>query len=86
MRAKSDGVVALLVTASSKTEEYNGLKLIDSDGSAWNGDWELICEMIVNSVDLEFSLKNLNEVTIRGFPTTNDMFSSDAIKPPLAKA
>ena len=86
MRAKTDGVVALLVTASSRTDRYNGLKLIDKDGSPWSADWELICEMVVNSVDLDFSLKNLNEITIRGFPTRNDLFGLDAIPPPTATA
>lgn len=35
--------------------------------------------MIVNSVDLAWSMKNINEVTIKGFPTSVNLFGNDPI-------
>ena len=62
MRCKTQGTCGVMVTASQYHHEDNGIKLIDKGGNFLNPDWELLSEMIVNSVDLEWSMKNLNEL------------------------
>ena len=57
-----------MITASHNPPEDNGIKLVDSEGGFFNTDWEKLAEMLVNSLDLEWSMKNLNELQIRGFP------------------
>ena len=42
--------------------------------------------MIVNSVDLSHSMKNLNELTIKGFPTMVNLFGVQAIPEPGPRA
>ena len=60
MRAKVKGTCGVMVTASHNQHEDNGVKIIEPDGSMLVQDWELIAEMIINSQDLESSLKNIN--------------------------
>ena len=86
MRAKSEGVVGVMITASSRKNDMNGLKLIDGDGNLWSGHWMNVVELIVNTVDLDYSIRNLGEASIRGFPTSSDMFGLEPVRPPLPKA
>ena len=74
MRAKTKGTCGIMITASHNPHYDNGIKLIDGDAGFLNADWELLSEMIVNSVDLEWSMKNLNELQIRGFPMQVNLF------------
>jgi len=86
MRSKSDGIVGVMITASSRKDDMNGIKLVDKDGNPWTGHWKFVVELLVNTIDLEHSLRNMNEVTIRGYPTFSDMFGVDAIAEPLPRA
>ena len=86
MRAKSVGTCGIMVTGSHLPPEMNGVKLIEPDGRPLVNDWELISEMIVNSKDLDYSLKNLNQLTIKGFPTMTNLFGVSAIPSPTATA
>ena len=83
MRAKVEGFVGVMITASSRKNDINGIKLLDKDGKAWTGHWMFVLELIVNTVDIESSLRNMNEVSIRGFPTSADIFGNEAIEAPL---
>ncbi len=74
MRAKSTGTCGIMVTASHNHHEDNGVKIIDFEGKPLLGDWELIAEMLINSVDIIWSIKNLNQLTIKGFPTDANLF------------
>jgi phosphoacetylglucosamine mutase len=59
-RAKIVGNMGVMVTASHNHHEDNGVKIIEPDGSMLVQDWELIAEMLINSKDLETSLKTFN--------------------------
>ena len=52
IRAKSVGTCGVMVTAGHSLYEENGVQIIEQDGSHLDPNWELICEMIVNSVDI----------------------------------
>ena len=52
MRAKSAGTCGIMVTASHNHHEDNGIKIVGAGGGFFNADWELLAEMILNSVDL----------------------------------
>ena len=86
MRAKSTGTCGIMVTASHNHHEDNGIKIIDVNGKPLIGDWELIAEMLINSSDLIWSIKNLNQLTIRGFPTDTNLFGVQAIPDPHQRA
>ena len=86
MRSKTQGTCGIMVTASHNPPEENGIKLVDKDGGFFNADWEQLAEMLVNSPDLEWSMKNLNELQIRGFPRQVNLFGIQAIPPPMARA
>ena len=75
-----------MITASHNRHEDNGIKIFEPDGKILGAEWELLAEMLVNSVDLIWSMKNLNELTLKGFPTQTNLFSVQAIPPPLPTA
>ena len=74
MRAKSAGTCGIMVTASHNHHEDNGIKIVGAGGGFFNADWELLAEMILNSIDLQWSMKNLSELALRGFPTQVNLF------------
>ena len=82
MRAKTKGTMGIMVTGSATLHEENGVKIIDPDGSSLPYDWELIADKIINSLDIRFSMNNLNEMTIKGFPDTVDLFGVSPIPGP----
>ena len=86
MRAKSLGHCGIMITASHNQHEDNGIKIFEPDGKILGAEWELLAEMLVNSVDLIWSMKNLNELTLKGFPTQTNLFSVQAIPSPLPTA
>ena len=75
-----------MITASHNHHEDNGIKIFEPDGKILSAEWELLAEMLVNSVDLPWSMKNLNELTLKGFPTMTNLFSVQAIPSPLPTA
>ena len=86
MRAKSLGTCGIMITASHNHHEDNGIKIFEPDGKLLSAEWELLAEMIINSVDLIWSMKNINELTLKGFPTMSNLFGVEPIPPPLPKA
>ena len=86
IRAKFAGNMGVMVTASHNHHEDNGVKIIESNGSMLVQEWEMIAEMIINSHDLEKSLKTFNELQIKGFPMRVDIFGTQAIPEPDEKA
>ena len=86
MRAKSLGTCGIMITASHNHHEDNGVKIFEPDGKLLSAEWELLAEMVVNSVDLVWSMKNINELTLKGFPTMSNLFGVQTIPPPLPKA
>ena len=79
MRAKQVGTCGVMVTASHNHHEDNGVKIVEPDGSMLCTDWEKIAEMVVNSDNLENTLKCMNELQLRGFPTGSDIFGNNPI-------
>ena len=86
MRAKSLGTCGIMITASHNHHEDNGIKIFEPDGKLLSAEWELLAEMITNSVDLIWSMKNINELTLKGFPTMSNLFGTEPIPEPLPKA
>ena len=86
MRAKTKGTIGIMVTGSATKYTENGVKIIDVGGGFLPHDWELIADTIVNSCDIRFSMKNLNEIAVRGFPDVVDFFGVTAIPEPGPKA
>ena len=68
MRAKLKGTMGVMVSGGYREESINGVKFIEPDGQNLDPSWHEIAELVVNSMDVKFSLKNLNELAIKGFP------------------
>ena len=75
-----------MITASHNHHEDNGIKIYEPDGKLLSAEWELLAEMVVNSVDLRWSMKNINELTLKGFPCSANLFGVQAIPTPLPTA
>ena len=80
------GTMGVMVTASHNHHADNGVKIIEPNGDMLVQDWELIAELIINSEDIVKSLKNFNQLQIKGFPMRVDVFGSQAIPEPDQKA
>ena len=57
-----------MVSGGYREESINGVKIIEPDGNNLHESWHELAELIVNSADIQFSLKNVNELTVKHFP------------------
>ena len=56
-----------MVGTSHEKNDFNGVKIIERDGSMLKSDWEQILHLVINSPIFLETLQNLNEIWIKGF-------------------
>ena len=75
LRAKLKGTMGVMVSGGYREESINGVKIIEPDGNNLHESWHELAELVVNSGDIRFSLKNVNELTVKSFPFGQDFFN-----------
>ena len=74
IRSRVKGTYGIMVSGGHREHEINGVKIIEPDGRNLDKEWREMAEIFMNTCDIEFSLKNLNELTIKQFPLGINIF------------
>ena len=68
MRSKIRGTYGIMISGGYRQKDINGILIIEPGGGVFDDAWVEMLELFVNSVDIIFSVKNMNEIQLKGFP------------------
>ena len=63
-----------MVSGGGDTIDFNGVKITLVDGSQLEASWIKITDVIINSGELERTIKTFNELAYKGFPLGINFF------------
>ena len=67
-RSKLRGTYGIMISGGHREKDINGILIIEPGGGQYDEAWVEMLELFVNSVDIIFSVKNMNEIQLKGFP------------------
>ena len=79
IRAKMKGTYGIMITGGHRDVNINGIKIIEPDGSNLPTEQHEMCDLFVNTVDIAFSVKNLNELTMKHWPMGQNLFAANQV-------
>ena len=61
-RSKLRGTYGVMITGGHRDKDINGVYIIEPGGGHFDDNWVEMLELFCNSVDIIFSMKNMNEL------------------------
>ena len=74
MISKVKGGCCIMISGGGDTNEFNGAKISFLDGGQLDASWIEITNLIVNSNEVERTIKTFNELAFKGFPLGINFF------------
>ena len=63
-----------MITGGSSPHDHNGARIIELDGSPLESSWVEIVKLLLNSLEVEGTIKTFSDLQFKGFPLGCNFF------------